>query len=197
MLGIDPGLSMTGYAAASVDPERALIIHVLEVGVSATERRNLKQVRKGSEHLRRGREQAVVLNAIIDRYCPAAVAVELTTTTKHKHPIFSFGVMTGIVACMDPPVVEVLPHEVKLAATGNKRATKADVIQWALNQPGSTSVEWPVSARRNSLNLQHEGLHLMRIAEHPADALAAIQAALLTEQVRLAYLMSTRTLRAP
>lgn len=98
--------------------------------------------------------------------------------------------MTGIVASLGLPIIEVLPAEVKEAATGDPRATKGDVIAWAVQQTHSGHVDWPTSHRANKLRLTYEGKHLTLSAEHPADALAAIEAALRTDQFHLGGALS-------
>jgi len=93
-------------------------------------------------------------------------------------------------ASLEQPIVEVLPYEVKAAATGNARAPKRDIIAWALALPSPQPLNWPTSRRTNSLNLSLNGKFLTKAAEHPADALAVIQAALRSEQFRLALLLN-------
>lgn len=186
ILGIDPGLSNMGYAVADVDARSATITAVREVGISQAERQNLLGVRKTSDHLRRAMIQAKALRQIADAHGVAAVAMEMVTLTPYKHPTFSFGVMTGIVAGLGLPVIEVLPHEVKFAATGDKRGSKRDIVAWAIRKTGKRSLAWPTSARENAFRLTYRGQNVAKIAEHPADALAAVEAAVRTEQFRFA-----------
>ena len=190
ILGIDPGLRSTGFAAAEVDKYAGAIVRVLQIGTIKTEPYAARTVRKTSDHLRRAREQASAILNLIQRHDVSVIAFELSTVTPYTHPTFSFGVMTGIVATLERPIIQVLPHEVKLAASGNSRATKRDIIAWALAKTEGDNLSWPTSARANSLRLSYLGRNVTTAAEHPADALAAIEAALATEEFRVAVQMA-------
>lgn len=189
VLGLDPGLATTGFALALVDPATGRIEDVLDVGTIETRRTQHRSVRKTSDDLRRAKEHVTCLRRILAGRIVDVVAAEMATTTPYTYPTFSFGVMTGILASLDQPIVEVLPYEVKAAATGNDRASKRDIIAWALDLPSSKPVIWPTSRRSNQLNLTYRGERVCKAAEHPADALAVIQAALRTEQFRLALML--------
>jgi hypothetical protein len=125
----------------------------------------------------------------MDAHSISAIAAELSSTTPHTLPTFSFGVMIGILASMGTPIIELLPREIKKTVTGDDRATKRDMIAWALKKTARQNLPWPTSARANKLGLQYRGKHVAPGAEHPADALAAIEAALATEQFRLAHVL--------
>ena len=186
ILGVDPGLGTSGTALAIVDSLTGKIEDILELGVFETRKSQHRTVRKTSDDLRRAKEAAGNLRRILGESRVDIVAAEMATTTPYTYPTFSFGVMTGILASLDYPIIEVLPYEVKAAATGNDRATKRDIIAWALSLPSSQPLSWPTSRRSNQLKLTYNGENVTRAAEHPADALAVIQAAVRTEQFRLA-----------
>ena len=190
ILGIDPGLRSTGFAAAEIDKNAGAIIRVLQIGTIQTEPQTARKVRKTSDHLRRAKEQASAILSVIERHNVSVIAFELSTVTPYTHPTFSFGVMTGIVAALGRPIIQVLPHEVKFAASGNSRATKRDIIAWALAKTAGDNLAWPTTARSNTLRLSYLGRNVANAAEHPADAIAAIEAALATEEFRLAAQMA-------
>ncbi|AOG00316.1 crossover junction endodeoxyribonuclease RuvC family protein [Blastomonas sp. RAC04] len=184
-LGLDPGLSFTGFAVALVDIMSAKILSVIEVGVIATERQKLKQVRLTSDGYDRARVHVSGIRRVIQTHDVRFVAMEMAAATRHIKPTFSFGVMTGIAASLEPPLIQVLPGEVK-AVAGVRQATKRDIIAWALEESRQGSADWPTSSRTNKLGLSWRGRNVAKVAEHPADALAAIKAALTTDQFRLA-----------
>lgn len=184
-LGLDPGLSSTGFALADVDLAAREISGVIKVGVIKTVPQTSKDVRKTSDQLRRARIPAGALRSLINQHGASIIAMEMSTTTPYTHPTFSFGVMIGIAASLDLPLIEVLPHEVKKAATGDVRGTKAEIIAWAVRKSRRRNVGWPTSPIPNRLQIQLGGKYVTLAAEHPADALAAIQAALATEQFKL------------
>lgn len=185
MLGLDPGLSSTGYAIANVCLMKNEILRVIRVGIIETERQKLKQVRQSSDNLRRAQHHAESIRALISEHGVPLIALEMCSASQYIHPTFSFGVMVGVAASLRPPIIEVLPHEAKLAATGDPRATKAEVIAWALKASGKRDVGWPTSNRTNKLGLTWRGQFVTKAAEHPADALAVIQGALRTQQFKL------------
>lgn len=186
VLGLDPGLRRTGYAVASIDPVARSILDVLNIGVLETFPLGRRGIRKTSEDLRRAKEQADGLRRVLKRTPVDLIAAEMATTTPYTLATFSFGVMVGILASLGPPIVELLPHEVKIAATGSARATKSEIIAWALTQPSSQTLDWPTSTRRNRLDLAYQGRFVTLQAEHPADALATVAACLGSEQFRVA-----------
>lgn len=198
-LGLDPGLAKTGYALAQINATTGTIHDVLEVGVIETARCKHLTVRKTSDDLRRAKEQSNQLREILESVKVDFVAAEMATTTPYTLPTFSFGVMIGILASLDHAIIQVLPREVKLAVAGDDRATKRDIIEWALSVPSSSTLEWPTSRRLNKLRLTYEGEYIAASAEHPADALAAIKAATETEQFRLArgMFMKKKPVRRP
>jgi Holliday junction resolvasome RuvABC endonuclease subunit len=187
VLGLDPGLSSTGYAVASIDLGRGAITRVLGIGVIQTSRDSHKTVRNTSDDLRRAKLQALALRKLVEQHDVRAIAAEMATTTPYTLPTFSFGVMIGILAALDVPVIELLPREVKRAVIGDDRATKKDMIAWALKKTARQKLPWPTSTRANKLGLLYQGKPLTLAAEHPADALAVIEAAIATEQFRLAH----------
>lgn len=186
VLGLDPGLGKTGYAIAEADTATQTISRVVAIGTLETEKSKLRTVRKTSDDLRRAKEHAAALQQVLAQAQIDLIATEMVTTTPYTYPTFSFGVMIGILASLHHPIIEVLPYEAKAAATGNNKASKREVISWALGLPMLSTVNWPITRRANNLKLSFRGANVAKIAEHPADALAVIQAGLRTEQLRLA-----------
>jgi hypothetical protein len=108
----------------------------------------------------------------------------MVTTSPHCRPSLNFGVMIGLIASFDFFLIEVLPRDVKKAATGNRDANKQAIIRWALDLTKDDNVRWPTSKRQNKLDLTSCGRNVTRAAEHQADALAVIHAALQADQLR-------------
>lgn len=186
VLGLDPGLGSTGYAIAAIDLATRRITRVIKVGIVTTDRRKLKQVRQTSDYLRRASHLTGSLKPIIVKHGVSVIAMEMCGASRHIYQTFSSGVMIGITASLERPIIEVLPNEVKLAATGNKSATHSEIVAWAVQKTGKRNVGWPTSRRANSFNVVLQGEYVTKAAEHPADALATIEASLNTEQFKLA-----------
>jgi hypothetical protein len=83
----------------------------------------------------------------------------------------------GLLAGVKQPVISVTPTEVKVAATNNKNATKADMIQWATAK--HPKANWRTVKRSGEIVFTDAN-------EHLADALAAIYAGLQTPEFRTA-----------
>ena len=73
------------------------------------------------------------------------------------------------------PLIEVTASEVKKAATGNKNATKQQMIDWAVDL--YPEANWPVH-RQNGKNFNKGDI--VDKAEHVADGLGAIHAGVMT-----------------
>ncbi len=183
MLGIDPGLNNTGFAVAEVDLSTSRILRVFELGLLTTKRDTTRRVRRSSDDYRRAKSLVVRLRAIAERHRIHLAAAEMAATSPYKRISLNFGVMTGILASFDFPLIEVLPQQVKCAISGERSAEKVEIIGWALGITGDAPVGWPTSSIPNRLGLSHRGKTVALSAEHPADALAVIQAALASEQL--------------
>ena len=182
MLGLDPGLNSTGYAVASVDLAKRQIICVHTLGVLTTRRDNSRRVRRSSDDFRRAKSLVLRIRAISAEHDIKLVAAEMASTSPYKRISLNFGVMLGILASLDCAVIEVLPQQIKQAITGTRSGEKLEIIKWALGITGEEPVGWPTSKLPNRLGLTHRGRPVTLAAEHPADALAVIQAALESEQ---------------
>lgn len=184
MLGLDPGLSNTGYAVADVDPERGTIIRTVELGLIKTERDTHARIRRTSDDYRRAHALHKAIRHIVDRHGISVAASEMVTTSPYVRPSLNFGIMLGVLASFDFYLIELLPREVKKAVTGNRDAKKETIIRWALDATRADDVEWPTSARANKMGLTYGGCHVTLAAEHQADALAVVAAAAQSEQLR-------------
>jgi len=121
VLGIDPGLQVTGYALVQAQGAR---VSVVEAGVVRTDER-----RPLAERLRR------VYNALRDivrELAPDAIAVE-ELYSHYGHPVTAIlmgharGMIFLVAAEADVPVVSYGATRVKKALTGEGRASKAQV----------------------------------------------------------------------
>lgn len=130
VLGIDPGLYITGYAVVDDDDGK---IKLVEAGVIRTNR---------SEHTgERLKDLAEELAEIIAEYEPTCVAVEqLYSHYAHPTTAIIMGHARGIVflraAEAGLPIAEYAATRIKKSLTGNGRASKNQVqlmIQSTLN----------------------------------------------------------------
>lgn len=132
LLGIDPGLNLTGYACVELatgarDPR------LIEAGVI-----RLKRDAPMPERLLRLHED---LESILEELQPSMVVVEsLFAHKSYQRASLLLGHARGVVllaaACRGIRTNELAPAEVKRALTGNGRATKHQVQQAVMAQCG-------------------------------------------------------------
>lgn len=186
VLGLDPGFGSSGYGIAQIDPVELEISRVIEVGLVEHSPDANGKISKPIDDLRRAREQWTAICQLITENDVDGIAIEITTRSQYVACAFGFGVMIGMLSTLNLPVIGVHPRQVKMA-TGDSRATKRDVITWALDTFGKRVKGWPTSPHPNSLGLKLRRAYVAPSAEHPADALATIAAALRSDQFHLAF----------
>ncbi len=189
IMGIDPSLTATGWCIAAVDTDTRKIVDVLEIGLVETAPTKGKQVRKSSDTLARARSIVDTLNKRMRAHAVKIGCSEVPSGAQSASASHAFGIVVGILASLPIPLIEVNPTEVKLASAGSKIADKEDIVNWALQQPGAmaafaNSENDVTSPRANDWEIQIGKRWVGKKAEHPADAVAAVQAALNTEQFR-------------
>lgn len=138
-----------------------------------------KQVRQNSKDVESAYQLAE--GAIAAAKGAQAIFVEVPVGSKSARAMASYGICVGVLGALRAqgiPFFEVTPTEVKLAATGNKTATKKQMIDWATTQ--HPEANWPFYLRNG------EQLISEAKAEHTADAIAAIYAGLRTPQFKQA-----------
>lgn len=174
VVGLDPSLSNFGIAIVTIDVD-TLDIHVEKLILVETEREAGKTVRQNSDDMRRARMSYVAMN---DACKGAAFAIaEVPVGSQSARAMLSCGVCIGVLSGCDIPLIQVNPSEVKVVATGYKNATKAEMIEWAMHK-------YPYA---NWLMRKSKGVMTPLAAnEHLADAIAAIEAGIKTEQFRQA-----------
>jgi Holliday junction resolvasome RuvABC endonuclease subunit len=173
--GIDPSLNNTGLAKGYYDTETKAIT-ITAIKLVETENFAGKTVRKNSDDLRR----AVQIIEGIHGFT-AGVGVtfaEVPSGAQSARGALSNGICLGVLASvgLNPGgnvgrLIQVLPHEVKLASVGVKNAAKHEVIEWAMeNYPDLPWEMWRGKPKDKN--------------EHCADAIAAIWAGCKTDEFR-------------
>lgn len=166
ILGIDPSLSNCGFATGTLDIE-TLDFKVDNLNLVKTEASKSKTTRKNSDDLERCRLLAAGLR---EAEKGAEIAfVEMPVGSQSARAMMSYGVCMQLVGMLNIPVIQVTPNEVKTAATGDKLATKREMIEWA-------SFKFP------DLNWLKKGGRLIDANEHLADAIGAINAGVHNEE---------------
>jgi Holliday junction resolvasome RuvABC endonuclease subunit len=183
IIGIDPSLTATGWCIASIDTETRKIVRILEIGLIETAPEKGKQVRKSSSNLARARTINQKLNERIREHGVKVGASEVPSGAQSASAALAFGIVTGLLAGLPIPLIEVSPTEVKVASCNSKIADKEDMVRFALELPGSRECDWPIG-QKNDWEIPHGKRFIGKKAEHPADACGAVKAAIDSEQFR-------------
>lgn len=173
VLGIDPAFAHMGLCIATLLPSASTpIITIEHLRLVSTEGRDKKEVRRSSDDLRRAKELHAALRAICDEYQPAIAFCEVPHGSQSARASWSLGISVGVLASVPVPIVQVNAIESKIAAVGKKTASKQEMIDWAHRyQP---QANWLVKGGR-----------LLQANEHLADAYAAINSGVRTEEFKL------------
>lgn len=182
VLGIDPSFRNFGLALVEVDLLTKEMFPT-QIRLIVTEpTKDKKQVRVSSDKLRRAREAALALR---DWEKLAHIAgAEIPSGAQSASAANGLGIALGVVAGHTIPLIEVNAAEAKLAAVGNKTASKREMINWAYDL-------WP--------DLQWNKVKSGRLVdnnEHMADALAIVKATTLTPAFDQAAAMMFSMMRA-
>lgn len=184
IVGIDPALRNFGFAQATLD------VHTLEYQIDnlilvESESEAGKTVRKNSDDLRRAQQ---LYGGLVLACTGAALAIaEVPVGSQSARAMASYGMCVGVLAACPVPLIQVLPHEVKLAATGYKQAAKEEMIEWAMGR--FPSANWLMRKSKGQMVPMNDN-------EHLADACAAIEAGIKTAQFQQAIAMYRSMARA-
>lgn len=169
VLGMDPSLLHWGLASADID---------LTSGVLTTPDLELiepmelsgKQIRVNSNDLYRAEQLAT---RVFYRARKAKVIfVEVPVGSQSARAMASYGVCIGILGSLRAEgiqIIEVTATETKVALTGNKNASKQNMIDAAV--AAYPDANWPRYTRNGAKFKKGD---IMNTAEHVADAVATI-----------------------
>lgn len=176
VLGIDPSLRNFGYALAELDLH-TLEFEVQQLKLVTTEATKVKTARKNSDDLDRCRAQYQALKEMEKK---AKIAfVEMPVGSQSARAMMSYGACMALIGALDIPVIQVTPNEVKIAAVGDKLATKAEMIRWA-------------TATHPHEDWLKSGARYTNANEHLADAVGAIKAGVAGDEFAALMLMMMR-----
>lgn len=178
VVGLDPSLSNFGIANVVLDLDTMTFdIKALTLLETQPEKdkKLKKQVRKNSEDL----DRAQILHKGLIVGCKDAwIAIaEVPVGSQSARAMASYGVCIGILAACPIPLIQVTPNEVKIAATGIRTATKEEMIEWAMAK--YPNAPWRLQTQNGA---KHRKGDPKGDNEHLADAVAAIEAGIQTDQ---------------
>lgn len=170
VVGMDPSLTNWGIAEAELDMDNGwLSTPKLSVIQPRDDKHSKKQVRRNSLDLLRAEELATEAMAVAKR--SRIIFVEVPHGGMSVRSNMSRGVVLGVLGSLKAnghQIIEVSATENKKVFTGNKNASKQEMIDQALET--YPNANWP----------KHAGTISLSKAEHLADAIAAIHAGVLT-----------------
>lgn len=163
VLGMDPSLRHWGLAFSQLDLITGVMDNPLLKVIEPIEIKS-KQVRQNSKDLQAAEELAK--DVMSYGRMAKAIFVETPVGSQSARAMCSYGVCVGILGVLRAegiPIIEVTATECKIALSGNKNATKQQMIDAAVSI--YPDAEFPT----------HHG-KITAKAEHVADALGAIHA---------------------
>ena len=177
VVGLDPALSNLGIAIARINII-TMDVSIDELRLVQTDGQSGKQVRKNSDDLRRAR---MLYEGMVAACEGVSFAIaEIPTGTQSARGAMSNGIALGVLAGCPVPIVQVQPTEVKMATVGAKTASKAEMIEWAMGK--HPSANWIMRKLKGAMVPINDN-------EHLADACAAIEAGIRTDQFKQATAM--------
>jgi crossover junction endodeoxyribonuclease RuvC len=139
VLGIDPGLTRTGYGVATRSGGR---VRAVAAGVIRTSSDDSIEQRLAT--------LAQELRSIIDEHEPTAVALETVFTNRNRQTAISVGRASGVALLVageaGVPVTEYTPTAIKLAVTGSGSADKQAMQQMVARRYGLKEAPRPADA---------------------------------------------------
>lgn len=174
VVGIDPAMRNFGFVKGTIDlssDNYEFTIERLELVQTETDKETKKTVRKNSDDLVRARK----LHNAVQAFCQDAnmVFAEIPIGSQSARAMASYGICIGVLASIKKPLVQLTPTEVKLAAVGDKNASKNDMIAWATS--AYPDANWLTTKRNGVISFTNNN-------EHLADAVATIHAGILSDQ---------------
>lgn len=166
--GHDPSSRNWGIAGGTIDTDTGKL-SIKTLRVVRAEPLEGKQVRQNSQDLRTANQ---LFEGVTPFMAASLTFAEIPVGSQSARASLCSGICIGVLGSLraNSQFVEVTPNEVKLASVGDRKATKKQMIAWAVQK--HPEAPWP---RKSN------GEILLGDAEHMADAVGAIYAGLRTE----------------
>ena len=129
LLGLDPGFANMGWSVIELASWGEKLV---DAGVLRTEKSDKKRsVLASDDNLRRGREVAEALVAVMDRFHISAICAESMSFPRSASAAAKMAMCWGSIATLSferkLPVVQASPQEIKKTLCGKKDASKEEV----------------------------------------------------------------------
>jgi Holliday junction resolvasome RuvABC endonuclease subunit len=173
--GMDPSYRNWGLAEGMLDLDSG-VLDLNQILIVKGEDLEGKQIRKNSSDVHLSTELCRGVFPLA-RKCHV-VFVEVPVGSQSAYGMKSYGIVCGILGAMRLEGIEIIQVDaldVKESLTGNKNATKKQMIDAAVKE--YPNVAWP---RQEKNGAKHKKGDLKNESEHCADAIAAIHAGVQT-----------------
>ena len=177
-MGFDPSLNNWGLAYGTYDLQ-SHELDILELGLIQPDVPKGKQTRQNSKDLIAAYQLAKRATEFIELYTPQVIFVEVPHGSQSARSMASYGICIGVLGALragDSAFFELTATEVKLAAVNTKKATKDQMIAWAMDK--HPNAPWPMYTKSGQQTV------VAGKAEHMADAVAAIHAGIQLSEFR-------------
>ncbi len=179
ILGLDPGFANLGHTLVKYGPDGKEV--PLSMGLFETEKSEKKtKVLSANDNFRRTQEISRFLRSMFDgphgrvtAVCAEAMSFPRSSSVAAKMAM-AWGVIATLTEQFDIPLLQVTPMELKVALTGNKKASKEDVEKSLVDRFPKGSLDALVVDVTASKH------------EHPFDALGAVVACRDSDVLRMA-----------
>ena len=174
IVGVDPSLRNFGIVVAELDINTMEFkIQEMRLIESEDNAKKAKTVRKNSDDLRRAK---LLHDGFVELCQGATIAfVEVPVGSQSARAMASYGICIGVLSACPIPMIQLTPTEVKLAMTGEKTATKDEMIEAAVK--AHPYAKWMTRKVKGEIALLNDN-------EHLADATGAITAGILTNEFK-------------
>ena len=168
--GLDPSLSSFGMSKGTVvrDSESGEVTLLKVVKSCLTISKSDKTVKyKNMDDLQRAKQLGADMLDFFDNV--DHIYVEIPVGSQSARAMASYGICVGVIAALGDRVIRVSAKDVKLIATGDPKASKQDMIDWATSR--YPELPWATKTRKGEVSFTGAN-------EHVADSIAAIHAGL-------------------
>ncbi|MGJ0628235.1 hypothetical protein [Xenorhabdus bovienii] len=172
--GLDPSMSNFGIVFGELDITTNTVVKIERMELAQTSASNTKKsVRVNSDDLRRANEIWKKAKPIIDQ--AQLIFCELPVGSQSSRAQTSYGICIGVLACIDKPLIQVTPIEIKKFVADKKTTSKEEIIEWAIAK--HPEAPWITRKEKGEVKFANKN-------EHLADAVAAIYTGMETDQYR-------------
>ncbi len=174
IVAIDPAFRNLGWVKASIrNIDGQLKVVVVASGLFQTKAGSSKKKRKSSDDFHSAKQIASYLR-VITSDCDLVIS-EIPSGSQSARASWTLGVALGTLATITKPIVEISPSMTKVALTGQKSASKREMIDAAYKL--HPEALW-------SYKKLHGKMVLTNKNEHMADAIGVLYAGLADSEAK-------------